>query len=170
MLSEESIKSIIANIIMKENVCADTKQVNDELLRMYQEEIISHEIYEWAISKIQHKENEEKEKDDGSVSSCDTLLTRYELDNDDLYHASLCSMVVNESTDTKQCSQLLQSSSRWSLQSVAMTQLKDQAFFPKCMIALFLDDSGNKACFVVFDDFKFQEIVDAYSGSTFGTG
>ena len=118
-------------------------------------------------------EHKETETDRSSASSCDTLLTQYtpiELDNDDLYLASLCSKVVSESTDTKQCSQLLQSSSRRSLQAVAMTQLEDQVAFLKCMIALFSDDSGNKSCFVVFDDFKFQKILEVCSGSTFGTG
>lgn len=118
----------------------------------------------------EHKENK---TDRSSVSSCDTLLTQYtpiELDNDDLYLASLCSKVVSESTDTKRCSQLLQSSSHRSLQAVSMTQLEDQVAFPKCMIAFFSDDSGNESCFVVFDDFKFQKILEVCSGSTFGTG
>ena len=140
MPSEESIKSTIDDAIVKENLGAEHK---------------------------------EKETDRSSVSSCDTLLTQYtpiELDNDDIYHASLCSKVVSESTDTKQCSQLLQSSSRRSLQAVAMTQQLDQVAFPKCMIARFLDDSGNQSCFVVFDDFKFQTILEVCNGSTLGAG
>lgn len=150
MLSEESIKSTIVDTIgATKKLDADIKQMNDE---------------------------KERETDQSSVSSCDTLLTEYtpiELDSDDLYHASLCSKVVCESNDTKQCSQLLQSSSHRSLQAISMTQLENQVTFPKCMIALFSDDSGSKTCFVAFDDFTFQKILnlsEEHSGSTFGTG
>ncbi len=172
MPSKESIRSTIVDTInVEEKLGADIKQVNDELFKMHQEGIISQEIYEWAISEARPKER--PETDQSSVSSCDTLLTQYtpiELDNDDLYHASLCSKVVCEATDAEQCSQLLRSSS---CQSVSMTQLEDQGTFPKCIIALFSDDSGSKTCFVAFDDFTFQEILslsDEHSGSTFGAG
>ena len=137
--------------------------MNKELFKIHQEEIISREIYEWAIAEIQQKEKEKEQ---------DTVTDSATLDDDDLYHASLCTKVVNESiNDVMQCSQLLQSSSRRSLEAISMTQLEDQGAFPKCMIALFSDDSGNKTCFVAFEDFKFQKILcDEHSGSTFGTG
>jgi uncharacterized protein YqgQ len=177
MPPEESIKikSIIMDSIMKENMGADTKQINDELFKMYKEGIISQEIYEWAFSEIQRKD---KKMEQSSISRCDTPLIQYnpiELDDDDLYHASLCSKVVCESTDTKECSQLLQSSSRRSLQAVSMTELlEDPVIFPKCMIALFSDGSEKKTCFVAFEDFAFQKLLKCYSGvahcKTFGAG
>ena len=111
-----------------------------------------------------------------SVSSCETLLTQrtpIELDHDDLYHASLCSKVICESIDAKECSQLLQSSSHRSLQAVSVTQLlEDQVVFPKCMIALYSDESGKRTCFVAFADFAFQKILKCvtHNKATFGTG
>jgi hypothetical protein len=109
-----------------------------------------------------------------SIKSTITQYTPIELDDDDLYHASLCSKVVCESTNTKECSQLLQSSSRRSLQAISMTELlEDPMIFPKCIVALFSDDLGKKTCFVAFKDFAFQEILKcsvASSKITFGAG
>ena len=135
-------------------------------------------LYEWLLGSLKKKLSECKDTNqippEESIKSTIAQCTPIELGDDDLYHASLCSMVVCESTDVKECSQLLQSSSRRSLQAVSMTELlEDPVIFPKCMIALFSDDSGKKTCFVAFKDFAFQEMLNcsiAHSKATFGAG
>ena len=168
------IKTAISEAIAKEfkSLPANIEHIKDELSRMHQEELFSSDLFEWAITetKREHKHMLATNID------YDTLLmqcTPVELGNDDLYHASLCSIVVNKSNDTEQGKKLLQSLSYRSLKELSISQSEDRVAFPRCMIAVSSDSSEGTTCYVAFEnmlDFKLWEQLGDAHKSTFGKG
>ena len=171
------IKTAISEAIAKElkSLPANIEHIKDELSRMHQDELFSSGLFEWAITETK-KEHENMLATTSSNVDYDTLLmqcTPVELGNDDLYHASLCSVVVNTSNDTEQCKKLLQSLSYRSLKQLSISQSEDRAAFSRCMIAVSSDGSEGTMCYVAFEnmlDFKLWEQLGDAHKSTFGKG
>lgn len=147
--------------------------ITSELTKLHQEELISSDLLKWAIIETQR---EHEQMFAASNIDHDVLLKEcppIKLDNDDLYHASLCSTVVNTAHDTDQCKKLLQSLSYRSLKELSVSQSDDNTAFPKCMIAVSSDGSNATTCYVAFrniSDFKVWEVLSDIQKSTFGKG
>ena len=98
-----------------------------------------------------------------------------ELGNDDLYHASICSTVINTSHDTEACKKLLQSLSYKSLKELSVSQSNDRGMFPRCMIACAecTDGANATTCYVAFEnvsEFRDWELLRDEQKSSFGKG
>lgn len=170
--TDDLIKPLIIEAIAKELKCsAKIEYITDELTKMHQEELISSELLTWAISET---EKEHKQMLETSNVDFDTLLKQsppVKLHDDDLYHASLCSNIVNKSSNTEQCVELLQG---LSYESLFVSLSEDNLAFPTCMIAVSSDSSNRTAtCYVAFRNipsFKDQELFSDGQKSTFGKG
>lgn len=173
--ADEVIKHAIIDAIAKDLKGYITVEcITDELTKMQQEKLISSELFEWAITEAE-KEHKQKMLEVRNVD-CDTFLKKslpVKLGNDDLYHASLCSTVVNKSSDTEQCKKLLQSLSYKSLKELSVSQSDNNITFPRCMIAVSSDSSNVTTCYVAFQnipEFKMWEVLGDVQKSTFGKG
>ena len=172
--ADKIIKAAITEAIAKELNLGNTELVEEQLSKIHQKGLISSEIFEWAIAETRKEQkqiltaNNVRDRNDTPMQQG----TPVELYNDDLYHASLCSTVINKSSiiDAQECKRLLQSSSHRSLIKFAVTQPEDQAVFPKCMIAVYSDDSQGTTCYLAFADFKFHKPLIDLHNSTFGKG
>ena len=169
--SDTAIRTIISTTIdkqMKKDVtCA--KIMEEELSQMQQEELISADMYDYAISEV-------RKKREANIVDFDKPVDHSppELRNDDLYHASLCCTVVNTSNDTEQCKKLLHALSYKSLEQLTISQCDDTGEFPRCMIAVSSDNAKVTTCYVAFEnmfDFKlWEQLSDDHNPSSFGKG
>ena len=170
--SDSAIRIMISQTIDKEmnKTAACTKLMEDDLSQMHQDELISGELYEYAIAKIREKREASNADFDKLVEHCPPAQLR----DDDLYHASLCCTVVNKSNDTDQCQKLLRALSYKSLEQLSISQSDDTGEFPKCMIAVSSDSSKVTTCYVAFEsmlDFKqWERLNDVHKSSSFGKG
>ena len=166
--TDNMIKAAVAEAIKKESKLTSAEQIREELSNIYQKGLISKDIFKWAITEAC---KEKKQATPSTVSDDASMMhgTPVELNNDDLYHASLCCAVINKPhiIDTQECRRLLQSSSCRPLIKLSVNQLDDQVVFPKCMIAIYSNDQQGTTCYVAFADFRFQ--MDTHT-STFGNG
>ena len=173
--ADDVIKAAVIKAVAKElKKAANVKLITDELSKLHQDELISSELLKWAITETQ---KEHRQMLEATNIDHDTLLKQcppVEMDNDDLYHASLCSTVVNKSNDTEQCKKLLQSLSYRSLKELSVSQCDHNTAFPRCMIAVNSDQRSNATtCYVAFkniSEFKDWEILSDAQKSTFGKG
>ena len=173
--ADDVIKAAVIKAVAKElKKAANVKLITDDLTKLYQEELISSELLKWAITETQ---KEHKQMLKAINIDHDTLLKQcppVKMDNDDLYHASLCSTVVNKSNDTEQCKKLLQSLSYRSLKELSVSQPDYNIDFPRCMIAVNSDQrSDATTCYVAFkniSEFKDWEVLSNIQKSTFGKG
>lgn len=168
---DELIKPLIIEAIAKElKSSARIEYITDELTRMHQEELVSSELLAWAISET---EKEHKQMLETSNVDFDTLLKQSppaKLRDDDLYYASLCSNVVNKSSNAEQCVELLQG---LSYESLSVSLSEDNLAFPTCMIAVSSDSSNTATCYVAFQNisgFKDRELLSNGQMPTFGKG
>lgn len=172
--TEEIIKPAIVEAISKEvKNSTDIGLITKELSSMQQEELISPEILTWATAETQRENRHMLETNAGDYDQLVTMCPPVELNNDDLYHASLCSTVVNTSSDTEQCKRLLQSLSYKSLKELSLSQPTDVATFPKCMIAISSDGANTSTCYVAFEnviDYKVWKMFDDGQKASFGKG
>lgn len=174
--TDEIVKAVIAEAITRELNSISVEQIRDELTRIYQDKLISSDILKWAVSEVRKDSN--NQITDGVVADDSPTLTPHstpvELDNDDLYHATLCSSIVNRSRviDGQECRRLLQSSSYLSLIKLSISQRDSDLLFPQCMIAMYSADSAQRRtiCYIAFADFKFQMPTTDSHNSTFGDG
>ena len=179
------IKSAIVEAISKElNDSTDVGLITAELSMLQEEELISTEILNWASTETLREHRQVLESNgtpacnqmsEMSNISYDQVVKRcppVELNHDDLYHASLCSTVVNTSNDTEQCKRLLQSLSYKSLKELSLSQPStDEAAFPRCMIATSSDKcSGSTTCYVAFENIVDYKVWKSFDKSSFGKG
>ncbi len=172
--TDDIIKPAIIDAISKElKNLTDIGLITNELSSMQQEELISPELLAWATTETQR---EHRHMLEANTASCDQLVmtcSPVELNHDDLYHASLCSTVVNTSNDTEQCKKLLRSLSYKSLKELSLSQPSDIAAFPRCMIAISSDRAGATTCYVAFENIIDYEVWKQFSDdqkSSFGKG
>lgn len=173
--TEEIIKPAIIEAISQElKISTDIGLIMNELSNMQQEELISPELLIWATAETQREHRHimldtNADDYDQLVMMCPPV----ELNHDDLYHASLCSTIVNTSNDTEQCKRLLQSLSYKSLKELSLSQPNDVATFPKCMIAISSDIAGATTCYVAFENiinYKVWKQFDDDQKASFGKG
>ena len=166
--TDNMTKAAVAKAIKEELKSINAEQIKEALSKIYQQGLISTAIFKWAITEG-CKENKQVTASTVDNDTPTMHGTPVELSNDDLYHASLCSTVINKShvVNTQECKKLLQSSSCRPLIKLSVNQLDDQVAFPKCMIAVYSNDSQGTTCYIAFADFKFQ--IDTHN-STFGNG
>ena len=177
---DEILKSTIYDAISKElKNSTDIGLITEELSSMQQEELISPELLIWATVETQREHRHILEANiicaDNHDESVTVVYPPVELKHDDLYHASLCSTVVNTPNDTEQCKKLLQSLSYKSVKELSLSQPNDVATFPKCMIAISSDRRGSGAttCYVAFEniiDYKVWKQFKDYQKASFGKG
>lgn len=171
---DEVIKSAINDAIEKKlKVAANKDLIENELQEMNKEELISSDLLQWAITETMEKYRQIHETTDVDHDTLIKQCSPIKLDNDDLYHASLCSTVVNTAHDTDQCKKLLQSLSYRSLKEVSVSQSDNDTAFPKCMIATTSNGSNAATCYVAFkniSNFKIWELLSDVQKSTFGKG
>lgn len=169
--ADNMIKAAVIDAIKKELKFENSEQIRKELSNIYHKALISKDIFKWAITEAC-----KEKKQVAAPSTLDTDIptirgTPVELSNDDLYHASLCSTVINKPhvINTQECKRLLQSSSCRSLIKLSVNQPDDQVEFPKCMIAVYSESNSSQGttCYLAFADFKFQ--TDTHN-PTFGNG
>ena len=172
--TEDIIKPAIIEAISQElKNSTDIGLITNELSCMQQEELISPELLTWATAETQREHRHMLEI---SVDDYDQLVMMcppVELNHDDLYHASLCSTVVNTSSDTEQCKKLLQSLSYKSLKELSLSQPTDVATLPKCMIAISESDGGGATTYVAFEnvvDYTAWKLYDDDQKASFGKG
>ena len=167
--ADNMIKAAITDAINKELKFDNAEQIREELSNIYQKALISKDIFKWAITEA-CKEKKQVAAPSTLDDDIPTIRgTPVELSNDDLYHASLCSTVINKPhiIDTQECKRLLQSSSCRPLIKLSVNQPDDQVEFPKCMIAAYSNNSQGTTCYLAFADFKFQTSTH---NPTFGNG
>ena len=171
---DEVIKTTIMEAIVKELKRYDgSESIKHLLSEMTRDEVISPEIFDWAIAEM--SKEYERVLAAANVDE-ETVLVHcspVELDQVDLYHASMCTAILNKSTDPEQCKSLFQSLSHQPLKHISITQPSDQVFFPKCVIALFcsnVETSQDTTCYIAFDDFQFRELTCNAQKATFGEG
>ena len=182
---EQIIKSVIIEAISKElNDSTDIGLITAELSKLQEEELISTEILNWASTETCREHRQVLESNGTpvynqipgiSAISYDQVVKMcppVKLNHDDLYHASLCSTVVNTSNDTEQCKRLLQSLSYKSLIELSLSQPNtDEAAFPRCMIAISSDvRSGSTTCYVAFENIVDYKVWKPFDKSSFGKG
>ncbi len=160
------IKTAITEAIAKEVkiLSNQVELMKEELSIMHHDGLMSPEIFQWATAEMSNVSVD--------VLMPDTPLPdRVTLDNDDLYHASLCCTVVDRTIDIEHCRELLQSLSySGSLTEMSVSQSGDQAGFPRCMIALSSDKLKGTTCYIAFENLKLQKLVNDVQKSTFGKG
>ena len=166
---DEVIKTTIIEAILKELKTVSVESIKSELSKMT---VISPEIRDWAISQA---DIEYKQMLTANVIDDETVLkhcTPVELDKDDLYHASICSTVINQSCDREQCKTLFQRLSRRSLKKIAVTQPCGRLPFPSCMVVVCSNssESTETTCYIAFKDFHFRELANYVQKSTLGKG
>ena len=172
--TDEIIKAAIIEAVAKElKTAVRVDLITQELTKMFEGDLISSELLNWAITETK---KEHQQILDTSNVDYDTLLKQsppVKLGDDDLYHASICSTVVNTSNDTEACKRLLQSLSYKSLQELSVSQSDYRSAFPRCMIANALSTDGSNAttCYVAFENISefrvWGQLTDAQK-STFG--
>ena len=165
-----SIVEAISNELKNSN---NVKLITSELSKMQQEELISPELLTWASIETQREHRHMLETNNVDYDQLLKMCTPVQLDNDDLYHASLCSTVVNTSTDTEQCKRLLQSLSYRSLKELSVSRPNGLTTFPRCMIAISTDSSGATTCYVAFENiinFQAWKLSSDDQKSCFGKG
>ena len=172
--TDEIIQAAVTEAVTKELKSVSAELIKEELSKIHQKGLLSSHIFKWAITKILKESKptimSSRIVDNDTPTIHEGKHTPVELSNDDLYHASLCSTVVTKShtVDVLECKRLLQSSSYRPLIKLAVNQSNNQVAFPKCMIAIYSDDSRQgTTCYLAFADFKFQ--TDTLN-STFGNG
>ena len=172
--TEEIIKAAIIEAVSQElKNSADIGLLTNELSSMQQEELISPELLIWATAETQREHRHMLDTNADDYDQLVMMCPPVELNHDDLYHASLCSTVVNTSSDTEQCKRLLQSLSYKSLKELSLSQPTDVATFPKCMIAISSDKAGATTCYVAFEniiDYKVWKLFDDNQKASFGKG
>lgn len=172
--TEEIIKPAIIEAISQElKTSTDIGLITNELSNLQQEELMSPELLIWATAETQREHRHMLETNVDDYDQLVMMCPPVELNHDDLYHASLCSTIVNTSSDTDQCKRLLQSLSYKSLKELSLSQQTDAATFPKCMIAISSDGSGANTCYVAFENiinYKVWKLFDEDQKASFGKG
>ena len=172
--TEDIIKPAIIEAISQElKNSTDIGLITNELSCMQQEELISPELLTWATAETQREHRHMLETRADDYGQLVLLCPPVELNDDDLYHASLCSTVVNTSSDTEQCKKLLQSLSYKSLKELSLSQPTEVATFPKCMIAISESDGGRATTYVAFEnvvDYTAWKPYDDDQKASFGKG
>ena len=168
--SDTAIRTMIRTTIDKQKDMTCIKLMEEELSQMQQEELISTDLYEYAIDEV-------RKKKEATIVDFDKLVDHSpppELRKDDLYHASLCCTVVNKSNDTEQCKRLLHALSYKSLKQLSISQGDDTGEFPRCMIAVSSDNSQATTCYVAFENMlnfkQWEQLSDDHNPSSFGEG
>jgi hypothetical protein len=175
-LTEEMTKAAIIEAISQElKISTDIGLITNELSCMQKEELISPELLTWATAETQREHRHMLETSADDYDQLVMMCPPVELNHDDLYHASLCSTIVNKASDTEQCKRLLQSLSYKSLKELSLSQPTDVATFPKCMIAISSDGGGatTSTCYVAFEnviDNKAWKLFDDDQKASFGKG
>lgn len=174
--ADEIVKAAIIETVAKELKSAvKVDLITQELTKMQQDDLISLELLNWAVTETK---KEHQQILDTSNVDYDTLLKMsppVKLGDDDLYHASICSTVVNTSHDTEACKKLLQSLSYKSLKELSVSQSNDRGTLPRCMIACAESTDGSNAttCYVAFEnvsEFRDWEPLSDTQKSSFGKG
>lgn len=175
--TEEIIKPAIIEAISQElKNSTDIGLITNELSCMQQEELISPELLTWATAETQREHRHMLEVNTDDYDQLVMMCPPVKLNHDDLYHASLCSTIVNTSSDTEQCKRLLQSLSYKSLKELSLSQPTDVATFPKCMIAISESDGGGATTctyYVAFEniiDYTAWKLFDDDQKASFGKG
>ena len=174
---DEAIKPSIIEAILRElKKSTDIGLITNELSCMQQEELISPELLTWATAETQREHRHMLETRADDYSQLVLLCPPVKLNDDDLYHASLCSTIVNTPNGTGQCKRLLQSLSYKSVKELSLSQQQptDVAAFPRCMIAISESDGGGQStCYVAFEniiDYKVWKRFDDDQKASFGKG
>ena len=174
--TDEILKSAINAAISKElKRSTDVGLITNELAKLQQEELISPELLAWATTETQREHGHMLEANTPTGDPMVMMCSPVELNHDDLYHASLCSTVVNTSNATEQCKRLIQSLSYKSVKELSLSQPNNVATFPKCMIAISSDNEGATCttCYVAFEniiDYKVWKLFDDGQKASFGKG
>ena len=176
---DEVIKPGIIEAISQElKNSTDVGLITNELSRMQQEELISPELLTWATAETQREHRHMLETNADDNGQLVLLCPPVELNHDDLYHACLCSTIVNAPNGTGQCKRLLQSLSYKSVKELSLSQQQptDVAAFPRCMIAISESDRGGDSkstCYIAFEniiDYKVWKRFDDDQKASFGKG
>lgn len=172
--TDELLKPAIIEAVSKElkNSTDDIGIIEEKLSNMQQEELMSAELLTWAVGMAKNGYRQMLEANADIRSEPRIEHRPVALDHDDLYHASLCSTVVNTPNGTEQCKRLLQSLSYKSVKELSLSQPND-ATFPKCMIAISSDGDGATTCYVAFEnviDYNVRKVFDDDKKVSFGKG
>ena len=175
--TEDIIKPAIIEAISQElKNSTDIGLITNELSCMQQEELISPELLTWATAETQREHRHMLAINVDDYDQLVMMCPPVELSLDDLYNASLCSTMVNKSSDTEHCKRLLQSLSYNPLKELSLSQPTDVATFPKCMIAISEPNGGGATTstyYVAFEnivDYKAWKLFDDDQKASFGKG
>lgn len=160
--TDEVIKTAVVEAIVRElKHSHNAESISVELSGMKREGVMSQAICDWAIAET-HMLATNKVDDSTELIQ----YTPTELNDDDLYHACLCSAIANSSNNMAECKSLFQSLSHKSLKKLSVTQSGCPLEFPSCLIAVSSSTSENKTsttCYIAFKDLKIQGDVHVHA-------